>query len=250
MQRLIRILCVCLIGSVITVCLCLLYMKKVVDSTEIKRDTSPSSSESAEPFVDHTPQQVETNTEAGSIETAADETAADVPPAKNRSDVGIPDPLDSPEQTFDLFDAVSDERSGDNVNVSPFGFGPYPEVPVGFPFEDPWTPATAEMTVEDAQIFELIHRVHIKLWNEGKRPEGLSWENGVIYAAYPHTAYVTWADSENPEGKLERYPSYITSGTLSESAEALIDEGIIPPEVKVFEHSAVGIDPYSYLGIR
>lgn len=135
------------------------------------------------------------------------------------------------------------------TRISPFGFGPYPEIPNGFPFKDPWTSVT-NLTDTQARISELIHRVHIKLWNEGKRPEGISYENGVIYATYPNTIYVTWDYDENEDGTIERYPSEVTSGTLSDEANALLDEGIIPPDVIVYDHNEVGIDPYSYLGLK
>lgn len=135
------------------------------------------------------------------------------------------------------------------LRISPFGFGPYPNIPDGFPFEDPWT-SVINLTDKEAKNFELIHRVHIKLWNEGKRPEGLSYENGVIYATYPNTIYVTWDYDENEEGTIERYPSEVTSGTLTDEANALLDEGIIPPDVIVYDHNEVGIDPYTYLELK
>ena len=135
------------------------------------------------------------------------------------------------------------------LRISPFGFGPYPEIPDGFPFKDPWL-SVANATDTQARISELIHRVHIKLWNEGKRPEGLSYENGVIYATYPNTIYVTWEYDENEDGTIERYPSEVTSGTLSDEANALLDEGLIPPDVIVYDHNEVGIDPYNYLELK
>jgi hypothetical protein len=145
---------------------------------------------------------------------------------------------------------VTKKQQDDVVRMSPYGFGPYPKVPTGFPFEDPWTSPVSDLTEKEGRVFELIHRVHIKLWNEGKRPEGLSWENGVIYATYPNTIYVTWDYVENDDGTIERYPSEITSGTLSAEADVLLDEGIIPPDVIVYDHSEVGIDPYAYLELK
>lgn len=136
------------------------------------------------------------------------------------------------------------------VAESPYGFGPYPEIPIGFPFENPWMSPVNDLSDKEAIVFELIHRVHIKLWNEGKRPEGLSYENGVIYATYPNTIYVTWDTVENDDGTVERYPSEVTSGTLSDEANALLDEGIIPPDVIVYDHDEVGINPYTYLELE
>ena len=143
-------------------------------------------------------------------------------------------------------DFVSEEESaeGEDVLVSPFGFGPYPEIPDGFPFDNPWDVPTTNAA------FELMHRVQIKLWNEGKHPEGMAWENGRVYPIYPNTIYVTWDYVENDDGTIERYPSQVTSGTLSPSDEALLDEGIVPSGVIVYDHNESGIDPYSYLNLK
>ena len=151
------------------------------------------------------------------------------------------------QEEFDLFEPLDEEASdlvGKEVRVSPFGFGPYPEIPEGFPFDNPWDVPTTNAT------FELMHRVQIKLWNEGKRPEGMTWEKGRVYPIYPNTIYVEWDYFEAEDGSMERYISEVTAGTLSLQAEALLDEGIVPPGVTVYKYSEAGIDPYSYLGLQ
>lgn len=134
------------------------------------------------------------------------------------------------------------------VIVSPFGFGPYPKVPSGYPYDNPWI--TEGLTEREAKISELLERVRIKLWNEGNPPEGISWEGGKVYPIYPNTVYVDWDYVENEDGTIERYISNATSGTLSDEANALLDEGVIPPGVIVYEHSEVGIDPYKFLNLK
>ena len=153
------------------------------------------------------------------------------------------------QENFDLTDMfLSDDSASEDktvkVPVSPFGFGPYPEIPEGFPFDNPWDVPTTNATLE------LMHRVQIKLWNEGKRPEGMSWEKGRVYPIYPNTIYVEWDYFETEDGSMERYISEVTAGTLSPQADALLDEGIVPPGVTVYKYSEAGIDPYSYLGLQ
>ena len=146
-----------------------------------------------------------------------------------------PQPAETPTDTADV---------SENAGVSPFGFGPYPEVPSGYPYDNPWI--TEGLTEREAKISELLERVRIKLWNEGNPPEGISWEGGKVYPIYPNTVYVDWDYVENEDGTIERYISNATSGTLSDEANALLDEGVIPPGVIVYEHSEVGIDPYNF----
>ena len=144
-----------------------------------------------------------------------------------------------------LEETSNDETTTEKL-VSPFGFGPYPEIPVGFPYPNPWD--SEGLTHRQAEISELLSRIHIKLWNQGKRPDGLSFEDGLVYATYPNTIYVEWDYVEIEDGTVERYPRYITAGTLSEVDDALLDEGIIPTGLTVIEHSEAGIEPYTLVG--
>jgi hypothetical protein len=75
--------------------------------------------------------------------------------------------------TFVADDIVFAEEESAEVPVSPFGFGPYPEVPAGFPRTPVWLwPAEKRQEYADAGRlidFELMHRVLIKLYNQGDR---------------------------------------------------------------------------------
>ena len=155
---------------------------------------------------------------------------------------------DNIESEIQVINNYKGKRSSENQLVSPFGFGPYPEVPDDYPYENPWI--MDGLTSRESKISELLERVRIKLWNQGSRPEGISWEDGLIYPIYPNTIYVDWDYSENDDGVIERYPSHITSGTLTDEQNLLLDEGIIPPGVIVYEHNEVGIDPYEFLNLK
>ena len=140
------------------------------------------------------------------------------------------------------------ENNIETEPVSPFGFGHYPKVPDGYPYQNPWI--TNGLTENEAKISELLERVRIKLWNQGKPPEGISWENGKVYPIYPNTIYVSWDYSENQNGVLEKYPGEIISGTMSDEADMLLDEGVIPDGITVYEMSEAGIDPYTFLNLN
>ena len=79
-------------------------------------------------------------------------------------------------ENLDIADAflpdeiVSEEAQvSEDVLVSPFGFGVYPEIPADFPFNVKWTDTTEHIDLE------LSARVMIKAWNEGERFLGVVW---------------------------------------------------------------------------
>ena len=88
---------------------------------------------------------------------------------------------------------------------SPFGFGPYPEIPADFPFREEvlgWDNPTPE--------YELSVRVHIKLWNKGTQATSVALDsNGLIYPFMPGVIYVEWTTVPDnvPEFAGQRYAS-------------------------------------------
>lgn len=88
--------------------------------------------------------------------------------------------------------------------VSPFGFGPYPEVPADYPFRETvklWENATPE--------HELLVRVRVKLWKQGSQTKGAMFDpnNGLIYPTIPGVIYVQWRYIEEGDPDLigQRY---------------------------------------------
>ena len=241
MKKLNSILRFCLIASLLFVIFCLIYSYRLVsnlDSSVITQEDSFQSERSQET--------------AGKTEEVTNTLVTNHDLLINKDFESLPD--DNQEvsdidflEELDLFEPLDGEvldPIDEEVRISPFGFGPYPEIPEGFPFDNPWDVPTTNAT------FELMHRVQIKLWNEGKRPEGMTWEKGRVYPIYPNTIYVEWDYFDAEDGSMERYISEVTAGTLSPEADALLDEGIIPPGVTVYKYSEAGIDPYSYLGLQ
>ena len=141
--------------------------------------------------------------------------------------------------------------------VSPFGFGPYPQVPADYP-DDPIWVADPDYPEGDGDFgsdfmrgMELIERVIIKLWTQGRHASSASMSNGLVLPHYANTVYVEWAYTEEPDGTMTRYAQRITSGPdVSESVFDAISEGTIPFNIKVLNHEDDGIDPYTFLNLN
>ena len=168
-------------------------------------------------------------------------------------------------------DSDSDETDTTNERVSPFGFGPYPEVPDGYPIPVKWhwqwseeqltqmEEASSEVLkmrgisfTERLKQHELMTRVGIKLWNEGHRFTGLSSsdQTGLIYPNYEDVIYVKWREIADRDGTVRRYPSDIigsAGGALSPAQRSGREPLPDWLEVKSMED---GIEPYEFLGIN
>ncbi len=140
--------------------------------------------------------------------------------------------------------------------VSPFGFGPYPQVPPDFPRDPIWEAVDMYEKINQhgrgmMKAIELMDRVLIKLWNQGRRASSASMSKGRVYPGFPNTVYVRWNYIEEPDGTMTRYAGRKTSGPdIPESVFDALSEGIIPPGIKVLDHDADGIDPYTFLNLN
>ena len=138
--------------------------------------------------------------------------------------------------------------------VSPFGFGPYPEVPSDYPDvpvweEDDYPEGDAVFGRDFIRSTELIQRVLIKLWSQGDRVSSGSTHDGLVLPHYPNTVYVEWRDLEEPDGSITQYVSGVTSGPDVSSSvhDAIMDEGVVPSGITVLDPNSDGIDPYTFL---
>lgn len=137
-------------------------------------------------------------------------------------------------------------------HVSPFGFGPYPEIPADFPDQNIFDRAP-----QDSANHELISRVWLELWKRGVRGiTGMSISNqtGMVTPTIRGIAYADW----EPIWDF----GVFGFGTLYTSISGHPKDMIGPPEepgpfsagmkiargVKVF-HESKGIDPYLLLKI-
>ena len=99
---------------------------------------------------------------------------------------------------------------------------------------------------------ELIHRVLIKLWNQGTKIDGatLNSSNGKVYPMYKDTVYVNWSESENEDGSYDRYLSRYKCHPSLKDYRNDVQNGTQPSWLKVVIHDEGGIDPYSFLDLQ
>ena len=137
---------------------------------------------------------------------------------------------------------IDKEAPIETVRVSPFGFGPYPEVPEGCPVpRNIWHASDAQM--------ELLFRVAIQKWNEGERFNGCSTGEGKVYLHYPNTVYIQYGEPEvNDSGTLIRPITHVISANIGMSPQQM-RAGEIPAGIRVLEYGKDGIDAYEYLNL-
>lgn len=142
-----------------------------------------------------------------------------------------------------------------DANLSPFGFGAYPEVPVDYPFQD-------RLWDNDTPEHELLVRLRIKLWKQGIKTKGAMYgENGLVYPTISGVIYVKWVTIENGDPNLvgRRYPGRVTGDgeTAKKWSSLFLDKQRFErtdiknePKISgitVYELPDGGIDPYEFL---
>ena len=167
-------------------------------------------------------------------------------------------PTEKTTRNTDIFKKKTDISLAADSQTSPFGFGPYPEVPADYPFQERlWDNATPE--------HELLVRVRVKLWKQGTQTKGAKFDmnNGLIYPSIPGVIYVQWhyIEEGDPEFAGRRYAyrikghpntvekwksSYLTDGRYE---PVNINRDIAAPDIKVYELPDGGIDPYKFLNL-
>ncbi len=191
-----------------------------------------------------TAQKAETNTET---KQTTDQTSAESNTAT--ADKSIIQTIDSKEkdrQTADLTGQTQAIEKAEEVRVSPYGFGPYPDLPPGFP-DDYWDTRIGN---KDS---ELLGRVRIKLIEQGKNITGTTMLNGLVYPTFPGTIYVEWLWDEE---KKERYVGLLMGDpfTINNIPGHLpgrrLREKDIPVGIEVINYLNGGIDPYQFLGLK
>ena len=148
--------------------------------------------------------------------------------------------------------AATDEVA--DVPMSPYGFGPYPEIPADFPFPVEW-----EFPGSDAG-HELMARVIIKLWTQGIKTMGVTMGNGLVYPNYIDTVYIRWDETTDDDGNPIQYitelggyaPACIRieeNNIARLGEEGLMTAADIPSDVKVILYDEAGINPYTFLNL-
>lgn len=189
----------------------------------------------------------------GLVDTPAENTDALVPEATE----ALPNEDDGFADAFLPDGFVSEEAPAEDVPVSPFGFGPYPEVPEDYPHGVSWiNPAEKLLRPERREHrkrLELIDRVMVKAWTDGDHnfvgATGNGSGDGKVYLTYPNVIYVEYGKpDENDDGVLIRPIKDALSASYT-FAPGEMRNGVIPPNFTVIEYDEAGYDPYTYLDL-
>ncbi len=144
----------------------------------------------------------------------------------------------------------------DEDRISAFGFGPYPELPADFPFQDmfdpPYYSRSPDDPYKDDPDYELMDRLWVELWKRGEKVEGFGTldSTGLFYPTIRGRIYVEWAPRWKVFGKgFGRTISYIDYHPDDRDRLLHINrESEIPSDFEVFDISE-GINPYTFLNL-
>ena len=161
-------------------------------------------------------------------------------------------------------DFVSEEAPAEDAPVSPYGFGPYPEVPSDFPGTPIWERDSWQhdgalgFSEEHKKNLELLSRVLVKLWVEqgvGSYLGGaVSHDTGLVYPYFENTIYVKRTIGRNPDGtEGVAVAEIISPGNLlltGEDMDRFRETGETPSDLRVLQINTDGIDPYEFLNFQ
>jgi hypothetical protein len=138
---------------------------------------------------------------------------------------------------------LSQLRTQDEI-ISPYGFGPYPELPEGYgPITWPRKNANSELMI----------RAEIELLNQGVPVEGIVMSNGLIYPIIKGICYVIWRETSDGLQYLHRsrgHPDDDVRSIADEKearGETLTQADV--PHIKLVPMEEGGIDPYTFLDL-
>lgn len=142
-------------------------------------------------------------------------------------------------------DFVSEEAPAENVPVSPYGFGPYPDVPLDYPSSVLWEEDDhGNLSQRTLKNIELIDRVLVKLWSEGERGfKGGAFTNGKVYPYYHQSIYVRYDEDEGHQYISE----YYGGPEIPPLTPKQLYDGQLPAGIHIIDMGAAGIDAYSFL---
>ena len=155
-----------------------------------------------------------------------------------------------------LTDSTKEDTENTELFTSPFGFGPYPEVPegmldvVGNPYEPIWKHPKWPDGIGLPRQAELLSRVVIKAWKEDLHRDysGCSTKGDcIVYFNYPNTIYVWYGKPiEEDDGSITIPFKQVKGMTMSKEQ---MRYGIVPDNVRVLDGETEGIDAYEYLDL-
>ncbi len=180
---------------------------------------------------------------------AADETPGFVDMPEENTDTPMsdePEAVSNEPETLDIAEPfLPDDAEEDTAEtlISPYGFGPYPELPAGWP---------ADIWPRKSPDHELMIRVQIKLIAQGINAFGAIMEDGLVYPTIDNTVYIRWDEETD-----ERYISEMAGDPVAcNRPESIIEargdnfnEANIPADIQIVSYEEGGIDPYTFLDL-
>ena len=231
-------------------------------------------------FLQGLPIQNETRTAAGTIDTSGvdfseTQTLRFTDALQMADATETVSPIDDTAEFMDVADAflpddfVLEEEPPEDVPVSPYGFGPYPEVPMDYPFNISWEwdeehlarlKKAVETGLQKRSVSwteflkenELMSRVALKLWKESRYSGGItsSDQTDLFYPNEPDVLYVKWGEATLPNGEVRRYMARTIGSALSNVSIAAQEGREPPPDWLEIRSMDEGIDPYNFLGLN
>ncbi len=140
-----------------------------------------------------------------------------------------------------------------------FGYGPYPKFPSDFPerYRPTWTQGNkyaevvAELSGEHKELerfAELLDRLRIKLWNEGRTDITSIRLDPTTNKAYPLTAN-TVVVGYTGTGPERRIFSIKADANFNQGLIGRIRNGEKPPGIQIIDEDKGGFNIYEYLGL-
>lgn len=146
------------------------------------------------------------------------------------------------------------------VLVSPFGFGPYPEVPKDFLQKlgpPSWMrdiPIGLDVPEHVLMNSELIGRVLVKLWTDGDTNivGGSTDTDGKVIPHYPNTIYVKTVERVNKDtGEMVRTVHMRGPPGTRQYHNHIIESRDVPSHITIVPwDNTVGIDPYTIINLE
>ena len=140
-----------------------------------------------------------------------------------------------------------------DVRVSPFGFGPYPQIPEGFPEPDIFDSLETMGYSDMRKALELQKRLIVEYYKQGISLEnvGVSGKaDGRVYLSYPDVVYVKWDYWTDEDGITHKYAGVARGHPDAMSiSKPFLDRGEMPPDITVYELPDGYVDAYEVLGL-
>lgn len=219
---------------------------KVPDFSQVRKDTTSKGGETP------AEQTVAENTETP-VEKSAD-------PIGDSPETPIESPgesvsLENIEDVAKLAADPDDWRTGD-YGESLFGYGPYPKIPSDFPerYRPIWTHGVINLAglpeeiLEHKRVEELMYRIRIKLWKQGRTDITSISLDPTTNKVYPVTANTVVVRYEGT-GSAKRVFSISADVNFPADLIGRIQSGEKPPGIQIIDKDTGGFNVYEFLGL-